>query len=95
MLTMFVGPSPEPPNRVPRMHNVVPGAKAYIASLQLALQRAGGKLICNAHVHSLERSGDRVAGWPACELLSTAVFSRSMHDAASCWLPATTPITRR
>ena len=24
----FHGPSPEPPNRVPRMHNVVPGAKA-------------------------------------------------------------------
>ncbi|MBL8830628.1 MAG: FAD-dependent oxidoreductase, partial [Planctomycetaceae bacterium] len=30
----FHGPSPEPPNRVPRMHNVVPGAKAYIANLQ-------------------------------------------------------------
>lgn len=58
----FVGPSPEPPNRVPRMHNVVPGAKAYIASLQLALQAAGGKLICNAHVQALEREGDRVAG---------------------------------
>ena len=58
----FVGPSPEPPNRVPRMHNVVPGAKAYIASLQLELQRAGGKLICNAHVQSLERNGDRVDG---------------------------------
>lgn len=30
----FFGPSPEPPNRVPRMHNVVPNAKAYIAALQ-------------------------------------------------------------
>jgi len=30
----FHGPSPEPPNRVPRMHNVVPNAKAYIATLQ-------------------------------------------------------------
>jgi len=58
----FVGPSPEPPNRVPRMHNVVPGAKAYIASLQLELQRAGGKLICSADVQSLERSGDSVSG---------------------------------
>lgn len=58
----FVGPSPEPPNRVPRMHNVVPGAKAYIACLQLALRAAGGKLICNADVRSLERDGDRVAG---------------------------------
>ena len=25
---VFHGPSPEPPNRVPRMHNVVPNAKA-------------------------------------------------------------------
>ena len=33
----FVGPHPEPPNRVPRMHNVVPGGNAYIAALQLAL----------------------------------------------------------
>jgi fumarate reductase flavoprotein subunit len=58
----FVGPSPEPPNRAARMHNVVPGAKAYIASLQFELQRAGGTLICDAHVESLERNGDRVAG---------------------------------
>lgn len=49
----FVGPSPEPPNRVPRMHNVVPGAKAYVAALQLALRKFGGKLICNAPVDQL------------------------------------------
>src|SRR6476659_2297314 len=30
----FHGPSRESPNRVPRMHNVVPNAKAYIAALQ-------------------------------------------------------------
>lgn len=36
----FHGPSPEPPNRVPRMHNVVPNAKAYIAALQ-AVCRVG------------------------------------------------------
>src|SRR3972149_6434734 len=30
----FHGPSPEPPNRGPRMHNVVPNAKTYIAVLQ-------------------------------------------------------------
>ncbi len=58
----FVGPNPEPPNRVPRMHNVVPGAKAYIASLQLALQKAGGKLVCNASVDRLLRDGVRVTG---------------------------------
>jgi succinate dehydrogenase/fumarate reductase flavoprotein subunit len=59
----FVGPNPEPPNRVPRMHNVVPGAKAYIAALQLALQRAGGQLICDASVDELLRDHQgRVTG---------------------------------
>lgn len=58
----FVGPSPEPPNRNPRMHNVVPGAKAYIAALQLALQRKGAVLISNASVQRVLRDGDRVAG---------------------------------
>ncbi|MBM4048932.1 MAG: FAD-dependent oxidoreductase, partial [Planctomycetes bacterium] len=37
----FVGPNPEPPNRVPRMHNVVPNAKAYIAALHRAALRYG------------------------------------------------------
>ena len=59
----FVGPNPEPPNRVPRMHNVVPGAKAYVAALQLALRKFGGKLICDAPVDQLlqDESG-RVVG---------------------------------
>ena len=58
----FVGPSPEPPNRQPRMHNVVPGAKAYIATLQLVLQRKGAMLLSNASVETLLRDGDRVVG---------------------------------
>jgi fumarate reductase flavoprotein subunit len=58
----FVGPSPEPPNRNPRMYNVVPGAKAYIAALQLALQRKSGVLLSNASVEGLLREGDRVVG---------------------------------
>lgn len=58
----FVGPSPEPPNQQPRMHNVVPGAKAYIATFQIALARKGASLLCNASVESLLRDGDRVVG---------------------------------
>lgn len=58
----FVGPSPEPPNRSPRMHNVVPGAKAYIAALQLGLQRRGATLLANASVDGLLRDGKRVVG---------------------------------
>ena len=56
----FVGPSPEPPNRVPRMHNVVPGAKAYIATLQAHFLRHGGEIITGAAVTSLVRAGGRV-----------------------------------
>lgn len=58
----FVGPSPEPPNRVPRMHNVVPGAKAYIATMQMELSRLGGTLLCQAAVDRLIQRNGRVAG---------------------------------
>ena len=51
----FHGPSPEPPNRVPRMHNVVPNAKAYIAVLQAKILRGGGKVHCGASVVKLLR----------------------------------------
>ncbi len=58
----FYGPSPEPPNRVPRMHNVVPNAKAYIATLQSRLLRLGGRIECDAPVVELLRERDRVTG---------------------------------
>jgi fumarate reductase flavoprotein subunit len=58
----FHGPSPEPPNRVPRMHNVVPNAKAYIARLQSRLLRLGGEIRCGANVNRLLREGERVVG---------------------------------
>ncbi len=58
----FSGPSPEPPNRVPRMHNVVPAAKAYIAALQANFLKLGGEIRCNAAVSRLLQPVDRVAG---------------------------------
>ncbi|MDG1894236.1 MAG: FAD-dependent oxidoreductase [Fuerstiella sp.] len=58
----FHGPSPEPPNRVPRMHNVVPNAKSYIAALQLRLVRLGGHIMTNASVEGLLRTDGRVTG---------------------------------
>ena len=58
----FHGPSPEPPNRVRRMHNVVPNAKAYIAALHLRLTRFGGTIVCEAPVHELIRESGRVVG---------------------------------
>jgi len=58
----FVGPHPEPPNRVPRMHNVVPGAKAYIAAFQLALQKTNCQTVCDAQVTDLLFEEGRVVG---------------------------------
>lgn len=49
----FHGPNPEPPNRVARMHNVVPGAKAYIATLLARLLKFGGTVRVNASVTNL------------------------------------------
>ncbi len=59
---VFHGPVPEPPNRVPRMHNVVPGAKAYIATLHARLVRHGGVVVCGARVTNLFVEQGRVAG---------------------------------
>lgn len=58
----FHGPSPEPPNRVPRMHNVVPNAKAYVAVLQSRLLRLGGRIECDCAVTGLDAQGGRVTG---------------------------------
>lgn len=58
----FQGPNPEPPNRVPRMHNVVPGAQAYIATLQARLVRLGGEVRCASPVTKLLRENGRVSG---------------------------------
>ncbi|MFT5030507.1 MAG: succinate dehydrogenase/fumarate reductase flavoprotein subunit, partial [Candidatus Binatia bacterium] len=58
----FYGPSPEPPNRVARMHNVIPAAKAYIATLQARLLKLGGTIRCRAAVKSLHQPVDRVEG---------------------------------
>jgi len=61
----FYGPSPEPPNRVPRMHNVVPNAKAYIATLKARLLRLGGVILVNAPARELIREQGRVVGLEA------------------------------
>ena len=54
----FHGPNPEPPNRVPRMHNVVPGAKAYVATLHARLIKLGGTVRVNSSVQRLLQNDD-------------------------------------
>lgn len=58
----FVGPAVEPPNTQPRMHNVIPGAKAYIARLQLAAHKRNVEIRSNAKVYKLLTDGARVSG---------------------------------
>ncbi len=58
----FYGPTVEPPNRVPRMHTVVPNAKAYVATLQAKLLRLGGMIRCGAPVRELVVDGGCVTG---------------------------------
>jgi fumarate reductase flavoprotein subunit len=58
----FIGPNPEPPNRVARMHNVVPGAKAYITVLQARLIKLGGTVVTSARVVDLIQEDERICG---------------------------------
>ena len=58
----FVGPVAEPPNRHPRMHNVIPGAKAYIARLQIAAQKQGVEIRPNSTVTKLIINEGHVIG---------------------------------
>jgi fumarate reductase flavoprotein subunit len=54
---VFAGPFPEPPNRVRRMHNVIPGSRAYIAKLARAAKRAGVRIELNVAVERIVAGG--------------------------------------
>ncbi len=56
----FSGPHPEPPNRIARMHNVIPGAQAYIKTLTKKLNTLGGVLLTSAQVTDLVQTNERV-----------------------------------
>ncbi len=59
----FAGPFPEPPNRVSRMHNVIPGSRMYVARLCRAARRLGVTMRLGASAEQLVIGGDgRVAG---------------------------------
>lgn len=58
----FHGPHPEPPNRVSRMHNVIPNAMAYVATMQARFTRLGGTILRDAQATELIRQDGRVVG---------------------------------
>lgn len=63
MGVVFSGPFPEPPNRVPRMHNAVPGSRMYVAKLAQAARRAGTDIRLEADVHELlQAESGRIIG---------------------------------
>ena len=58
----FYGPMPEPPHRVPRMHNVLPNSKAFIHHLTRRASRAGVTLKVDSAVEALTIEDGRVVG---------------------------------
>ena len=58
----FFGPMPEPPNRVPRMHNVVPNSSAYIYTLSGHARRRGVDIRLGTKAERLLTRDGRVTG---------------------------------
>jgi len=58
----FSGPYPEPPHRVPRMHNVIPNSKTYIVRLTEAAERLGVAIACGVDVSELVQEREKVVG---------------------------------
>lgn len=58
----FMGPMPEPPHRQPRMHNVLPNARAYIYHLERRARRAGVVVHTNMQVTGIVQQAGRVTG---------------------------------
>ena len=58
----FYGPMPEPPHRVPRMHNVLPNSRSYIWHLERHARRIGVEIRCDTAARRLIQDGGRVIG---------------------------------
>lgn len=56
----FFGPMPEPPHRKPRMHNVLPNSRSYIAHLERAARKAGVTIRCDTRAMELVQEAGRV-----------------------------------
>jgi succinate dehydrogenase/fumarate reductase flavoprotein subunit len=67
----FMGPMPEPPHRVARMHNVLPNSRAFIYHLSRRAQRAGVRVVTHVHVHALVSERGEVIGVDAQHLGQT------------------------
>ncbi|MBO0763103.1 MAG: FAD-binding protein [Hyphomicrobiaceae bacterium] len=59
---VFAGPSPEPPHRRPRMHNVLPNSRAFPAVLGRHCRRRGVDIYTGLRARRLLLDGGRVCG---------------------------------
>ncbi len=62
MGVVFFGPMPEPPHRVPRMHNILPNSRSYIYHLAKRARRLGVDMRLDAQARELLKDGERVTG---------------------------------
>jgi len=58
----FYGPNPEPPHRVPRMHNVIPSGLAYPFLLQRGAAKKGVRVLLNSPGRKLIQEEGRITG---------------------------------
>ena len=58
----FYGPLEEPPNKKPRMHNVVPNSRAYIYHLERRARKIGVRIVNEARASGLIRAQGTVTG---------------------------------
>lgn len=65
MGVVFFGPMPEPPHRVPRMHNVLPSSRSLIYHLERRARKTGVEIRVNLRARKLIRDGARVIGLEA------------------------------
>lgn len=59
---VFFGPTPEPPHRTPRMHNVLPNSRAYGYFLEKQARKVGVDLRVNRRARSFILDGKSVTG---------------------------------
>ena len=74
---VFLGPASEPPHRLPRMHNVVPGSKAYPYHLGRLCRSLGVNFRFSTRATSLRLSNGKVQGVEAIDANGDHVFFRA------------------
>jgi len=75
---VFVGPMPEPPHRVSRMHNVVPNSKAFAYHLARHCRRLGVEIRVGARATALVIDAGRVVA-VQCTMRSGSECFRARH----------------